>query len=530
MKKSLILVLSLPLLLASCDIKMGHQTTDQNPGEQTSQTGDQSGQGTEGSTTGDDTHSDNDNQSEESSTGSDTTDEETTGGGTETGGETTGEETTGGGTSTTTTVSVSKEITELGLPGNNYPTSVDLNDDINLAFSVGSNKYNNKPKYIEDESIRLYGGNTLTVQNSKGSITKIEFSSSSDKRENVFSADTGSYSSDSLIWTGTAEKIVFSVGGTSGHIKLYSLKVTYNTTGNTSGGGTSTGGETETGGGTTGGETETGGGTTEGGTSTTADYTSTWPENYRPFVTTYLNGMLPCYLNVNKRNLFTAYKTGTTQLFDDNDNPYLVPYFNPYIYDTSPGINYEYDYGTILRDAGFKFIEDDFDDELNATVHYYYKGNCYVQYNKHLGEDNKYYFDVYAYYDNYYTGSFKNSYNVQYNNKELALQNRYESNNKTVKVGNWNITLNNVMKSSYSIQLKADSGSIVIQGSLKGLIIEPDYNTNVEALFVKAGTSASNAQYVFNNGGYFEFKSGTTYAEISAKYRVLNIEYFDIIY
>ena len=546
MKKSFLLVLTLPLLLAGCSLFPPEENPSEKPQQETSQTEDQSGtqtggqtgtetggeseQGTEGSGTGSttegETHSGGHHPGGET-TGGGNTGGGTTGGGTETGGGTTEGGTTGGGESQTTTATVSKETTELGLPANNCPTSINLNEDISLGFSIGSNGYNNKPKYYEDESIRLYGGNTLTVQNSKGSIKKIEFSTKSDKKENVFSSDTGSYSSSTTTWTGSASKIVFTVGGTSGHIKLYSLKVTYNTTGGgTTGGGTGeqTGGGTETGGGT--GE-QTGGG---GGTVTTADYTSTWPENFQPYVKTYLNGMLPCYLNVNKKNLFTGYMTGTYELFDDNSNQYLVPYFNPYIKDTSPGINYEYDYGSILRDAGFKFIEDYYDDEINATVHYYQKGQCYVQYNKHLGEDNKYYFDVYAYYDNYYTGSFKNAYNIQYDNKELGLTSSYDSNNKTVKVGNWNLTINNVIKKSESIQFKADTGSIKIQGSLKGLIIEPLLTTNAEALFVKAGTSASNAKYIFNNGGYFEFPSGTTYAEISAKYRVLNIEYFDIIY
>ena len=524
MKKSLILVLSLPLLLSSCVIKMGGQTTDQNPGEQTSQTGDQSGtqtggqssQGTEGSTTGDDTETGG-----ESTTGGGTeTGGQTTGGGTETGGQTTGGGTeTGGGTQTTSTT-VSKAMSDCGFVNAKDVTEFNLAKDLKVTLSKGSNTQNGPKYYSANETLRVYGGNTITFS-ADSNITKIKLQITSDSGDNGISPSTGSISSDRTTWTGSAKSVTLTILDKSGKICITSISATYGGSGETTGGGT-------TGGGTTGGGT-TGGGQT-GGVDDGANYISTWPENYKPFVTTYLNGMLPCFLNTNKNNLFTGYMTGSEIFYDENENPYMVPYFNPYIKNTSPGINYEYDYGTILRNAGFKQTDEFYDDEIEATVHYYQKGQCYVQYNKHKGEDNVYYFDVYAYYDNYYTGSFKNSYDIQYDNKELALTNKYASNNKTVKVGNWSITMTDVMKSSETIQLKADTGRIVIQGSLKGLIIEPEIGTNAEALFVKAGTSASNAQCVFNNGGYFEFKSGTTYAEISANYRVLNIEYFDIIY
>lgn len=524
MKKSLLFVLALPLLLASCTAKSTSnnpfsptpQTSDpddENPSQQDgTQTGGNTDHGTEGSGTGTTTGGDTE-------TGGGTT----TGGGTETGGG--GGSGTGGGDITEPiNESVLKDVVEFGLSNGNKPKTIAFTQDITLTLGVGENDYGNSPAYYSSE-LRFYAGNTLTVSNSKGVITRIVLYYNYTEDDNLFYSNVGKMS-DYQTWVGSNSSVTFENEGVSGYIRLYKLKVEYTTTssGTTTGGG----GGTETGGG----GTETGGGGSQtGGTDDGANYISTWPENFQPFVTTYLNGMLPCFLNTNKKNLFTGYMTGTYTMYDENDNSYLVPYFNPYIKNTSPGINYEYDYGTILRNAGFKQTDEFYDDELEATIYYYQKGKCCVLYNKHQSdEDHLYYFDVYAYYDYYYTGSFKNSYDIQYDNKELGLANRYESNNKTVKVGNWNITLNDVMKNSYSIQLKADSGYIAIQGSLKGLIIEPEFGTNAEALFVKAGTSSSNAKYIFNNGGYFEFPSGTTYAEISAKYRVLNIEYFDIIY
>lgn len=444
---------------------------------------------------------------------------ETGGNNTETGGNNntgTGGNTTGGGTSQQTTGTVSKNMCDLGVENQKDVTTFDMASDLHVTCNKGGNTQNSPKFYISDQALRLYGKNTIKFE-STNSISKIKFTISAETSNNELNCDTGTFSNN--VWTGSAKSVTLIVNGSSGKYCIVSISVTYG------GSGTTTGGGTETGGGTTGG----GGGQT-GGTDDGTNYISTWPENYQPFVTTYLNGMVPCFLNENKKNLFTGYKTGTFQQDDEEGNIYYIPYFNPYIYNTSPGINYEYNYGGILRDAGFKLIHEEVDEEKGATVHYYQKGNCFVQYDKHIGEDNKYYFDVYAFYDYYYTGSFKNAYNIQHDNKELSLTNKYDGNNKTVSVGNWSVTMNDVMKSSYSIQLKANSGSITIKGAIKGLLIGLDYNANAEALFVKAGTSSSNAKYVFNNGGYFEFPSGTTYAEISAKYRVLNIEYFDIIY
>ena len=63
-----------------------------------------------------------------------------------------------------------------------------------------------------------------------------------------------------------------------------------------------------------------------------------------------------------------------------------MPYFNPQIKNTSPGINYEYDYSVILKDAGFKNDGDDVDE--GVTWHNYSKGNYEVRFAKYKGTDN----------------------------------------------------------------------------------------------------------------------------------------------
>lgn len=522
MKKSLLFVLALPLLLASCTATSSSsnpfsstpQTSDADDGNQSQQGGTQTGgntdHGTEGSGTGTTTGG-----------GTETGGGTTAGGGTETGGGTTtgggtetgSGQTTGGGTETTST-SVEKDMSQLGLTNGNKPSSINVNNEITLLCDVGTNTNKNAPAYYEsDSSLRFYPNNTLKFTNSKGVITKIELNYTG----NSFSAINGQINEKT--WTGSASEVTLKAEGSSGNAKLFSFKVTYGTSGGgtTTGGGTETGSGTETGGGTTtGGGTETGGG---GGTVTTGDYTSTWPSNYQQYVITYFNGAIPCFLNTNKKCLFNQFETGTEESSG-------LPFFNPQIKNTSPSINYEYDYGVILRDAGFKNDGDDVDE--GVTWHNYSKGYYEVRFAKYRGTDNIYYFDCYMFYNYENTTTFTNTYTFQYDDKDLGLTNRYESNNKTITVKNWTITLTDIQKSSYYMQLKKDTGNIVIKGNIKGVYL--GILRNSDAAFVKAGTSSSNAKYVFNNGYRFDFPQGTTYVEISAQSRVLEFEFFEIGY
>lgn len=250
------------------------------------------------------------------------------------------------------------------------------------------------------------------------------------------------------------------------------------------------------------------------------DYTTTWPSDYQKYIVSYFNGMLPCFLNANKKCLFNGFETGCVEGSS-------IPYFNPYIKNTSPGINYEYDYGSILRDAGFTFIEDDVDED-GVTQHYYEKGKLQVQYSKYKGDDNIYYFDVYAYYDYLSTEMLPNEYNFQYDSKDLGLTSKYEQNNKTINIKNWKITLCDISKQSTHMQLKSNTGKIIIEGDTKGAYIE--FTRNANQCFVKAGSSKSTATYIFNEGSLYKFPNGTKYVEIAADERVVEFEFFSLGY
>ncbi len=104
---------------------------------------------------------------------------------------------------------------------NGYQVSLDDKVSIALSQSTGQNT----PKYYTSgASVRLYPANTLTV-NGQG-IKQIMLVFGSDDKNNEISANTGTYETNGT-WTGSADKIVFTVGGSSGHRRIAAVTVTY---------------------------------------------------------------------------------------------------------------------------------------------------------------------------------------------------------------------------------------------------------------------------------------------------------------
>ncbi|MEE0950743.1 MAG: InlB B-repeat-containing protein [Paludibacteraceae bacterium] len=99
-----------------------------------------------------------------------------------------------------------------------------------VAFDKGSNS--NTPKYYTSgTAIRIYGGGYFTVS-SETTITKIVLGFGSSDGSNAITTDVNTYSNGT--WTGSANSVKFTIGGSSGNRRLSSLTVT------TSGGGSST--------------------------------------------------------------------------------------------------------------------------------------------------------------------------------------------------------------------------------------------------------------------------------------------------
>ena len=102
--------------------------------------------------------------------------------------------------------------------------SVSLDDAVTVAFDKGSNT--NTPKYYTTgNAVRVYGGGYFTITTTSGKLTKIELTFSSGEGTNTITTDGGAYASGT--WTGEAEAVKFTVGGSSGHRRIQKIKVTY---------------------------------------------------------------------------------------------------------------------------------------------------------------------------------------------------------------------------------------------------------------------------------------------------------------
>ena len=92
-----------------------------------------------------------------------------------------------------------------------------------VTFDQGENA-NNAPKYYSTgTAVRAYGGNTFTVS-SDYTITKITLTFASGEGNNAITTDVGTFKSPD--WTGSANSITFTIGGTTGHRRIQSIKVT----------------------------------------------------------------------------------------------------------------------------------------------------------------------------------------------------------------------------------------------------------------------------------------------------------------
>ena len=104
-------------------------------------------------------------------------------------------------------------------------TSVDFDDNVTGEFSIGTNN-NNAPKYYTTgAAIRCYGGNYFTISTSLGSLTEIVVTFASGEGSNAITTDVGDYNNGT--WTGEAQSVTFTIGGTSGHRRLASFEIKY---------------------------------------------------------------------------------------------------------------------------------------------------------------------------------------------------------------------------------------------------------------------------------------------------------------
>lgn len=95
-----------------------------------------------------------------------------------------------------------------------------------FRFIFDKGTYNYSPTYYNNgEALRFYSNNTLTISApARGIISSIVFVFSETDGSNPLTANVGSF--DGTIWTGLSKSVTFTVGGNSGHRKVYSITVT----------------------------------------------------------------------------------------------------------------------------------------------------------------------------------------------------------------------------------------------------------------------------------------------------------------
>ena len=106
--------------------------------------------------------------------------------------------------------------------------SVSFDDHVSAEFFQGTNS-NNPPKYYNTgAAIRCYGGNYFIVT-SDYTLTEITLGFASGEGSNEITTDLGNYADGT--WTGSANEVTFTIGGTSGHRRIATFTITYSESG-----------------------------------------------------------------------------------------------------------------------------------------------------------------------------------------------------------------------------------------------------------------------------------------------------------
>ena len=97
------------------------------------------------------------------------------------------------------------------------------------TVTFAKNSGSNAPKYYDSGSaVRLYPNNTMTIS-SELTIVKIVITFDSGEGTNAITSNPSGYSNGT--WTGSADSVTFTVGGTSGHRRIASIEITYEESG-----------------------------------------------------------------------------------------------------------------------------------------------------------------------------------------------------------------------------------------------------------------------------------------------------------
>lgn len=104
-------------------------------------------------------------------------------------------------------------------------STITVNSNITIVMDKGTNNNNGPKYYTSGSAVRAYGGNTIAVNATGVKITNVTFTFGSSDGTNTITANLGTF--ESPTWTGEADAVIFTIGGTTGNRRLASISVTY---------------------------------------------------------------------------------------------------------------------------------------------------------------------------------------------------------------------------------------------------------------------------------------------------------------
>ena len=119
----------------------------------------------------------------------------------------------------------STDFSAQGYTNGQVVSSAGIGTDVSVAFNQGTNG-SNAPKYYNTGSaIRCYSGNYFEVSTSSDKrINSIKLTYGTDDQNNAITTNVGSFDTDR--WTGSAQSVRFTIGGSSGHRRIKAISVT----------------------------------------------------------------------------------------------------------------------------------------------------------------------------------------------------------------------------------------------------------------------------------------------------------------
>lgn len=135
-------------------------------------------------------------------------------------------------TTTLTEGSATLLFNEMGYANAEKVTEIALGDgeghgDATIVFDKEQSASNSPAYYTASGALHAYAQNTITINSTSATstITNVQFTfAAKEDGSNTISANVGTYADGT--WTGSAESVVFTIGGETGHRKITSITVT----------------------------------------------------------------------------------------------------------------------------------------------------------------------------------------------------------------------------------------------------------------------------------------------------------------